>query len=96
MIDLDYYFDPTSIAAFVFANVYIEMCFVTFNIFFPYISFRITLYEVITKKLQSYTFKSQLRGKMKKYKAVLYDLDCTLLDTMKMNLVPLQRILNHS
>ena len=39
MIDLDYYFDLTSIAAFVFANVYIEMCFVTFNIFFPYISF---------------------------------------------------------
>lgn len=29
----------------------------------------------------------------KKYKAVLYDLDCTLLDTVKMNLVPLQRIL---
>ncbi len=93
MIDLAYYFDPTSIAAFVFANVYIEMCFVTFNIFFPYISFRITLYEVITKKLQSSIFKSQLRGKMKKYKAVLYDLDCTLLDTMKMNLVPLQRII---
>lgn len=50
IIGLAYCFDPTSIAAFVFANVYIEMCFVTFNIFFPYIPFRITLYEVITKK----------------------------------------------
>ncbi|MGM9961217.1 MAG: HAD family hydrolase [Allobaculum sp.] len=30
---------------------------------------------------------------MKKYKGILYDLDCTLLDTMKMNMIPLQRII---
>ena len=30
---------------------------------------------------------------MKKYKAIIYDIDGTLLDTLKMNMVPLQRII---
>lgn len=29
----------------------------------------------------------------KKYKGILYDIDCTLLDTFRMNMVPLQRII---
>ena len=30
---------------------------------------------------------------MKKYQAVLYDIDGTLLDTIKMNMIPLQKII---
>jgi beta-phosphoglucomutase-like phosphatase (HAD superfamily) len=30
---------------------------------------------------------------MKKYKAIIYDLDNTLLDTLKMNMIPLQKII---
>lgn len=30
---------------------------------------------------------------MKKYKAIIYDIDGTLLDTLKMNMIPLQRII---
>lgn len=30
---------------------------------------------------------------MKKYKGIIYDIDCTLLDTFRMNMVPLQRII---
>lgn len=29
----------------------------------------------------------------KHYKGIIYDIDCTLLDTFRMNMVPLQRII---